>query len=762
MQQIDPVQPTVYEIPFKPHVSQKRFLDELMFCDWRAAIGGTSSGKTYLGGFELIRLCSNFLGIESVAFSPTFGMIKRNVIPVLKELLGGNLNKHPLVHKFNKSDMVLDWESGSTTWFNSLEYPERSEGQSLDLVWVDEPRLVRHLELALMVIQRRLRGSPTGRAMGFSPKGYLTTTPDYPGSELHDFCENPEKRHPHLKLFRMPLQDNAENLPENFIENIIRTHQGGLADRFIEGFFANVEAGSFQYDYAIHTQGFKEPDRRTTSVRYGMDFGWTNPSAILVIKIDGDGRAYVVEEVYGRRLSMDQLSAYLHRLYEAHGEGPVICDRSRPDSIQSLVDQGIDAVPDKSKRDDGIADLGGRFKDAGDGRPRIYISPECVNLIDELQTYDEDLKVRDHACFVEGTKIKTKDGYKLIEEITRSDYALTRLDYNHITDQGITDKQANIYRLTTSNGDILHGTANHPIWVEGLGFQRMDSLRYPFILDSLRYSDRKWLKKSFTKGNHIADTLIPLIEQTEFITDQQAGRETPSTFIEKYTKIIMEKYPRNITYTTSMITLLIMIQKTLNAYQKNLTYHTTLKNYLKTKNTKKNNSNTSTALDISLNRGTHLKKAINGIASTGSTHLRKQSKRSKKRVTNAELSTPTGQLIKMDDSAQTTVNQRGDENLVLMTKNAYVVYAELYSRLINTVKPVPVHVVAVVNLGIKESVYNLTVNKTHEYYANDLLVSNCDALRYGLAGLIISDEWDPSKLALSLGPRVGSRRRRIR
>ena len=34
-------------------------------------------------------------------------------------------------------------------------------------------------------------------------------------------------------------------------------------------------------------------------------------------------------------------------------------------------------------------------------------------------------------------------------------------------------------------------------------------------------------------------------------------------------------------------------------------------------------------------------------------------------------------------------------------------------------------------LKIKQPVYNLTVNKIHEYYANGVLVSNCDAGRYG-------------------------------
>jgi len=398
MQAITPAQPNIWEIPFKPHVSQKRFLDELMFCDWRAAIGGTSSGKTYLGGFELIRLCTNFPGIETVAFSPTFGMINRNVIKVLEQLLGGNLKNSPLIYKFNKGDMVIEWESGSTTWFNSLDDPEKSEGQSLDVVWVDEPRLVRYLTLSLMVLQRRLRGSPAGRAMGFNPIGYLTTTPDYPGSELHDFCENPEKKHPNLKLFRMPLRDNAVNLPANYIENIIRTHQGGLADQFVMGLFANVESGSFQFDYSKHVIKDLEYDPEVhRKVLYGVDFGWNNPSAIVVIGFDGDDRAHVLDEYYKNMTSIDELADEMKKFYAIYGKGMAYCDPTEKQTTESLKLKGVQARPCLVKRDDGIRALGGRFQLQGDGRYRIYISSICVNTISELQTYDAEKKVRDHA-----------------------------------------------------------------------------------------------------------------------------------------------------------------------------------------------------------------------------------------------------------------------------------------------------------------------------------------------------------------------------
>ena len=58
---------------------------------------------------------------------------------------------------------------------------------------------------------------------------------------------------------------------------------------------------------------------------------------------------------------------------------------------------GIDARANTSKREDGIAETGGRFKDAGDGKRRLYIAPECVNLIEELQLYEAEKKEHDHA-----------------------------------------------------------------------------------------------------------------------------------------------------------------------------------------------------------------------------------------------------------------------------------------------------------------------------------------------------------------------------
>ncbi len=76
----------------------------------------------------------------------------------------------------------------------------------------------------------------------------------------------------------------------------MRTHTGGLADRFIHGRFAAVGSGSFPFDSSIHIR--EQTDKRQLrEIRYGVDFGWVNPSAIVAVAYDYDGRVWVLGRV---------------------------------------------------------------------------------------------------------------------------------------------------------------------------------------------------------------------------------------------------------------------------------------------------------------------------------------------------------------------------------------------------------------------------------------------------------------------------------
>ncbi len=379
-------------VDYFPHGGQLPFHEDRYKVRNRGLIGGGSSGKTEAGVFETIGWCVDNPGCIGGIFAPTFKMIKRNIIPKFEKLLGvSDLESSPFVRRFQKTDMMLEFNTftknhrgrPSKVWLVGLERPEAAEGMNLDFAYLDEARLVPRLEQARQSIMRRLRGS--GMALPFDRKLvpekavglWMTTTPDMIGSDLYHFFEHPKKRNPESQVYRMSLYDNKENLPPGFVDEMVRTH-----------------GGAFAFDISVHVQQFVKPEIR--QIVFGCDWGWTNPSAMLAVALDGDGRAFFVDEIYGSRMSEQMIISECLALQAKWGHGTFWCDPSRPDMIAALSREGLDARGNKSKRDDGVAEIGGRLHDAGDGRRRLYVSPECVNLIEELQIYNPDKKEYDH------------------------------------------------------------------------------------------------------------------------------------------------------------------------------------------------------------------------------------------------------------------------------------------------------------------------------------------------------------------------------
>lgn len=380
---------------YAPHRSQAPFHADAGGVKFRGLFGGTGSGKTLAGIVEDVYWCLRHAGIVGYVFEPTFGMIDRNIVPHLNRLLGVPFWESPLIEDFNRGRMNVRWFNGSVLWFISLDRPEGAEGGNIDFAHVDEARLVKPEEnwvTAWKVIQRRLRGS----GMGDFPIGaWVTTTPNKPGSALYNFFENPKTKNPDARVYRMHLDDNEENLPGGYIEDIKREHSGSLYKRFVEGLFAGDDRTTFPFDYSVHVQGFERPE--FGDVSYGVDFGWTDPTCILAVMFDGDRRAFVLEEVYENRLPNASIADRCFEVQERWGDGVFWCDPRSPDTIDFLRREGIEAKKGNSHRDEGIREIGGRLKDAGDGMHRLYVSDRCVNLIDEIQVFNDEGRGRDHA-----------------------------------------------------------------------------------------------------------------------------------------------------------------------------------------------------------------------------------------------------------------------------------------------------------------------------------------------------------------------------
>jgi len=397
-------------IPYQPFPEQAAFHSDRYKIRHRAVFSGVGGGKTLCGCFELIMILIENPGAVGYIFEPTYKMVRRILIPTLesKLLLGHPIESNPIVSEYRRGDNCITFIDGQELWFGGLEEPEYAEGANVDVSLIDEGQYIKKFAESQDVVLRRLRGS--GKTDRDITGSILTTTPPplLPDCRMYDFYENPETRNPDTKIYRWGMLRNIY-LTEAYKREMVASHHGANAKRFIDGLFAPIGTGSYGYNSVTHEIEIKEGwiTRRHDGQKllrledlvafvYGTDFGWTNPSAIAAIGFDGDDRAYILDEFYQNRTQTEVLISELQEMREKWGTGRIVCDRSQPQTIDMLRKANLHATADKSKREDGINELGGRFYVQKDGKPRIYVNHNCVNWIHEVMVYNIKQKENDH------------------------------------------------------------------------------------------------------------------------------------------------------------------------------------------------------------------------------------------------------------------------------------------------------------------------------------------------------------------------------
>ena len=99
-------------------------------------------------------------------------------------------------------------------------------------------------------------------------------------------------------------------------------------------------------------------------------------------------------------------------------------------------------------------------------------------------------------------------------------------------------------------------------------------------------------------------------------------------------------------------------------------------------------------------------------------------------VSIAERLTPFEPCTSGNVFAATYVSQLGEGQAAKTMKSGFALYAVKNSPSISTPRLKPVRVVAVTRAEQRADVYNISVADTHEYFANGVLVHNCDMMRY--------------------------------
>ena len=123
----------------------------------------------------------------------------------------------------------------------------------------------------------------------------------------------------------------------------------------------------------------------------GVDWGYTEPGVFQVWGVDGDGRMFLVREVYRSGLAMGPLASgseswmsIARRLDDEYHPDAWICDPARPEHIDQFRHYGIPAKEADNRRETGIEGVRRRLVRAGDGLPRLFVLNDALESRDPL------------------------------------------------------------------------------------------------------------------------------------------------------------------------------------------------------------------------------------------------------------------------------------------------------------------------------------------------------------------------------------------
>lgn len=658
----------------------------------------------------------------------------------------------------------FEYMNGSILAYGGMDGEEqkqqiRSIGQegSLHIVWMEEANSFNEDDFNEILARMRGRGTPWRQII-------LSTNPDSPTHWIYNRLISGQE----ATVFYSHAEQNKHNA-DDYVATLKKL-TGVARLRLTEGRW--VQASGVIYDtFSLDVHRIKPfPIPKDWSRILAIDFGYVHPFVCLFGAVDPDGRIYIYKEIHHTKRTV---STHLKTiLAEIEKDGVdidvVVCDHDAEDRM-TLNEGGLPNIPADKDVARGLQVVMDRLVIQGDGKPRVMIfenslvevDPELVEkkkplcLVDEFPGYvwavtqgtqnpkEAPLKVNDDSCLVAGTLITTESGQVPIEGVTVGMKVLTRTGYKTVIGCGLTNASASTYTVVLSNGKTLRGTGNHPVCANG-DFVRLDSLRYYDILTTADQNSHcagvlvcqnertSLLSRLSTKGLYFVGIQNRPVGLLPTILRQIVFRDIRRwvVCIKRFGETTLVKFRKGVTSITKMETPVITIQVILNWLQlKSMVKEPKLclvQNGWNAYATKQN------MLDRLQKRGMDQKKGWSGTGKMAKT-LGKTYQSVKRFVSVVKSRIQQEQVTNEIVFVQTNVKPKRATCPVLTTKHEFVSTVEKSLSLISIQKlnPVPLSVVSVIADHKKQPVYNLTVSgESPEYYANGILVHNCDTLRY--------------------------------
>lgn len=338
-------------------------------------VGGVGAGKTFAGALRAVNYALGMPGSIGVIGAPTYMMLTD---ATAREFF--NVLPPAAIAQHNRGRGVLTLTNGSEIFFRSMDNPDRLRGIEIAWFWLDEAPYCSYYSWT--VAKGRLR------QQGFPGWGWATGTPRGKDGFYYDFEGKRKKGH---HLFRASTHANAHNLPPGYIEGL--DYAGSFYKQEIEGLFTAYEGLVYAFDEAIHVGHLKDPRQRVRTIG-GIDWGYKNPSVLLPIALDGDDRAYVLDEFYASRKTIDDICEKAIAMTRRYGVEVWYAGPDEPEHIETLryrlQRDGLSCrvMPADNSIIAGIQTVTTFLTVRDDGRAGLYIhASNCPQTLSEFGQY---------------------------------------------------------------------------------------------------------------------------------------------------------------------------------------------------------------------------------------------------------------------------------------------------------------------------------------------------------------------------------------
>jgi PBSX family phage terminase large subunit len=355
--------------------------------------GGARSGKTWAGVLKALLMLCEHPGVWGMYIAPTYKQLQQAAEPHFLAL-GYKLGLTGQ-WQWNRQEGRITHPNGGVLLLRSAENPEALLGATLGWAVCDEVGLWR--KQAYDYLQDRLsdpRG-PRQAYFTFTPKGTAHWSYKVLGVERDG-----------IEIIRTSTGRNP-TLPADYHERLRREHGEGTQwwRQEVLGEYVAWEGQVYpQFDEARHVR--EAPDREQfVWVIGGIDWGWTNPGVMLVMGLDENNVAWVVDEVYEREKSIEWWAETGQRLQERWGVEYWFADPSQPANIAALAQKGLAVRRANNEILPGIMAVASRF-----ANDQLFLAPKATNTAAEILTYcwkqrndgtvrfDEPEDLNNHAC----------------------------------------------------------------------------------------------------------------------------------------------------------------------------------------------------------------------------------------------------------------------------------------------------------------------------------------------------------------------------